>query len=94
MKTKKIGLGCRIKASCPIGGPEPVGGVPSVRIFQGKSSNPYLRKFRRKTTGNSERLCRQARQGIESGTSLLPILNAEFALLLVRQNQTHSLPIA
>ena len=57
-----------------------MGRVPSVRVFP-RDLNPYLREFRRKPRArkpqNSERLGRQARPGIELGTSYLPVLSAE-----------------
>ena len=53
-----------------------MGGMPSVGIFL-RDPSPYLREFWRKTTENSERLGRQARPGIEPGTSRLPVLSTE-----------------
>ena len=69
-------LGCRIKAKCPLVGPEPIGGVLSVGIFL-RDPRPHLREFQRKTTENSERLGRQARPGIEPGTTRQPVSSAE-----------------
>ena len=40
-------VGCRLKANCPLVGPGPIGGVPSVGVFQ-RDPSPYLREFRRK----------------------------------------------
>ena len=40
-------VGCRLKADCPLMGPGPVEGVPSVGVFQ-RDPSPYLREFRRK----------------------------------------------
>ena len=42
-----------------------------------RDSNLYLREILEKNTKNSERLGGQARQGIEPGTSRLPVLCAE-----------------
>ena len=42
-----------------------------------RDPSPYLCEFRKKNTENSKRLGRQARPGIESGTSRLPALSAE-----------------
>ena len=42
-----VGLGCRFKGDCPLVGPEPKGGVPSVGIFL-RDPSPYLREFRGK----------------------------------------------
>ena len=42
-----------------------------------RDPNPYLRKFRKKTTVNSELLGRQARPGIELGSPHLPALSTE-----------------
>ena len=67
-------LGCRIKANYPHVGPGPTGRVCSVGIFP-RGPSQYLLEFRRKTTENSEWLSRQARPGIESGTSCLPVLS-------------------
>ena len=51
MKTQnnriEIGLGCRFKANCPLVRLGPIGGVPSVEVFQ-KDPSPYLREFWRK----------------------------------------------
>ena len=41
------GLGCRIKAKCPLVEPEPVGKVSSVGLFQ-RDPISYLSEFRRK----------------------------------------------
>ena len=49
-----------------------MGGMSSVGVFL-RDPSLYLRKFRRKTTKNSERLGRQARPGIEHDTSRLPV---------------------
>ena len=42
-------VGCRFKANCPLVGPGPFGGVPSVGggVFL-RDPSPYLREFRRK----------------------------------------------
>lgn len=42
-----------------------------------RNPSPYLRKYIKKTAGNSERLGRQAQPGFESCTSRLPILREE-----------------
>ena len=42
-------VGCRVKAKCPVVGPRPVRGVPSVGVFL-RDPSPYLREFR-KTPG-------------------------------------------
>ena len=68
--------GCSVKANCPLVGPGPVGRVTSVGVFL-KYSCPYLSKFWRKTSENSERLDWQAKPGIESGTSCIPALSTE-----------------
>ena len=65
-------VGCRVKDNCPLMGPGSVRGMLYVRIFL-RDPSPYLRKFRRKTTENSERLGRQARPRIEHGTSRLSV---------------------
>ena len=57
-------------------GPESTGGMPPVGVFL-RDPNPYLLKLRKKTTENSERLGRQARNWIEPGTSRLPALRTE-----------------
>ena len=36
-----------MKANCPLMGPGPIGGVPSVGVFI-RDPRPYLREFRRK----------------------------------------------
>ena len=67
---------CRVKASFPLVGPRPAEEVPSLGVFL-RDPSLYLRKFRKKTTENSERLGRQARPGIQPGTSRQPVLCAE-----------------
>ena len=66
-------VGCRIKSNYPLVRPGPVGGVLSMRVFL-RDPSPYLREFWRKARG---RLGRQARRGIEPGTSRVPVLSAE-----------------
>ena len=63
-------VGYRCKANCPLVGPGPIGGVPSVGIIL-RDFRPYLREFCRKPrkTSNQPR--------IEPGTSCLPALSAE-----------------
>ena len=48
---------------------------PPWRVFL-RDPTPYFPEFRRKTTENSERLCRQVRPGFKLGTSRLPALSA------------------
>ena len=43
-----VGLGCRIKAYCPLMGSGPAGGVPSVKVFL-RDLSPHLHKFWRKS---------------------------------------------
>ena len=76
-----VGLGCRFKVSCPLVGPRPMVGLPSVGVFL-RDSSPYLYEFRKKTTENSERLGRQARPGFEPVISRLPVLSATTATLV------------
>ena len=41
-------VGCWFfKADCPLVGPEPIGGMSSVRVFR-RDPSPYLREFPRK----------------------------------------------
>ena len=54
-------------------GPGQAGEVPSVDVFL-RNPSPYFKEFQKKTTENSEELIRQARLGIEPGTTRLPIL--------------------
>ena len=44
---KRVGLGCRIKANCPLVRPGPVRIVPSVGVFL-RDPSLYLREFLRK----------------------------------------------
>ena len=73
----KVGcFGCRVKANCSLVGPGHIEEVPSVGTFL-RDPSPYLREFRRKTAENYEPLNRQARPGIEPGTSRTPALSTE-----------------
>ena len=63
-------------------GPGPVEGVPSLAVFL-KDPNPHLDEFRSKPRKNSECLGRQARKGIEPGTSRLPVFERRTVLPLV-----------
>ena len=69
-------FGCRNKASCLFVGPGPVGGLPRVSVFL-RGPKPVFTRVSEKTTENFEWLSRQARSGIESGTSRQPVLSAE-----------------
>ena len=69
-------LDSRIKAYCPLLGPEPVGEVPSLN-GQSKGSYHVFTRHSKEITENSERLGRQARLFIEPGTSRLQALSAE-----------------
>ena len=40
-------VGCRCKANCPLAGPGPIEGVPSIGVFL-RDPSPYLREFQRK----------------------------------------------
>ena len=65
-------IGCRIKANCPSVGPDPSGAMLRGALSKGS----YL-VYTRVLEKNSERLGRQARLGIEPGTSRLPALRKE-----------------
>ena len=71
-----LGLGCKIKANCPLVGPGLVGEMPSVGGLS-KGSYSVFTRVLEKTTETSEGLDRQVRPGIEPGTSCLPILSAK-----------------
>ena len=47
VSTETMLVGCRLKANCPLVGPGSIGGVLSVGVFLGDSSQ-YLHEFRRK----------------------------------------------
>ena len=57
-------------------------GVPSVGVFL-RDPSPYLPVFRRKITENSDRIERQAQQGIEPGTFRLPVFECRTTQPLV-----------
>ena len=68
--------GCRYESNCSLVGPGTIGGLPSVCVCGGvfsKVSQPVFTRVSEKTMENSERLGRQARLGIEPGTSRLPV---------------------
>ena len=65
------------------------------RVLRGGLSKGYQPVFMRvseKTTGNSERLDRQARPGIEPGTSRLPVYSAAIGGGKDGQFDVHALP--
>ena len=69
-------LGCRIKVNRSLVGPRPAGGGALHKGHSKRSYSVFI-LISEKTMENFERLGRQARPGIESGTSRLPVLNAE-----------------
>ena len=64
------------RSNCQHEGPGTIGEMPSMGVFQ-REPSPYLHKFQRKTTENSEWLSQQAWQGIEHGTSCLSVLRVK-----------------
>ena len=40
-QVERVGLGCRFQTNCPLVGPGPIGGVPSVGVFL-RDPSPYL----------------------------------------------------
>ena len=69
-------VGCRVKANGPLVRSGPVRVCPPWGFFQGILARIYA-SFGKKNHGNSERLGRQARPGIEPGPSYLLALSAE-----------------
>ena len=63
-----VGMGCRIKANCPLVEPGPTGGMPSVSFFL-RDPSPYLRvrrKLRKTPIGKVEKCDR--------GLNLAPLI--------------------
>ena len=74
-------------------GSRPMSGVPSVGVFL-RDPSPYLCESLRKTRKTPNGQCRQARPGIEPGTSRLQVLQRRTAQSLVgpRTDNVTSMP--